>query len=919
MENNITVNLEQRKAAYALNLCSVSVSQIVDYQDINIMEQEYEAILNNLNLENMPKDEALLDILTQILNVITFFRIQEGDKKLVEKRYEQKMKDAIWRAIPNPGVFITGGSPLSIGLSLAYSVGTGYMNYRNAKAENNLELEEEMWKLQRAAVEQLNGLRRELFTTAWRLADAYNYPDEFRLTESQIKHYNEILMDPDPVRRYDRLDYIKEYFEAYPSFWYHLGHAANAIVWTRLAKLSVKDEQKVDGIIYYSEEQNKIIDEVQPYVDIAKQCFEKYFDINESELLRIDETVSTCALEYIDLLDPSIGEEKEKIIKYLDRAVKATGEKLDIMQLCAMKYVQLDETDKAIPLLTHLVAEDYNRVMNGQILSGIFVKAYFETRDSKIRFRYSLLQDRVGENYLFSIDADSFEESAEDFVLRQKALLQSQFKEVLDRLYEKYLIRFNKIVPVVDSRKGDEYFTDDNLEERIADIRRKLPNGPLESQIINANILEGFSCVIADLHKSLSSLSFTNDEEMYTKYRIKLSYTEIKDLIKEIDSILDQAEISGDDYEKITSLKFRSLVEDMITEADDSFAECINSVTSMSDFARLESEINNLCEREGIVIEHKDVIKTSRKKFENVERFSLLTASEAELKEIDEDKARLLKMRDIIEDNIDEVICDSTKFNVIFRATNEMRSYISNSRGNALKDIGKSIVAVFDDNTAYDFDLVFTTSGIIPIHRGKIKSEAAYEDIERINQGIAIGSTKYDHNCIDFDRLYELSQKLNEEAIIIERRGWGNAALRIAVLAVEGVRSKQRDQETSSISDFFESHEGEEIELMEILHEYSDAVLCCVEILEAEKGTLITGNYSFGELRRSDRVLKVGSDGRLLGETTIKKIGPNASDEMGEIEAEVGDVEFGEPSFLVKVSKDNRPKLTAALIRFWKA
>ena len=72
---------EKLKAAYALNLCTVSVSQIIDYNDIFFLEQEYEAILNNLNLEEMPKDEALLRILKQRLDVITYFRIQEGEKK----------------------------------------------------------------------------------------------------------------------------------------------------------------------------------------------------------------------------------------------------------------------------------------------------------------------------------------------------------------------------------------------------------------------------------------------------------------------------------------------------------------------------------------------------------------------------------------------------------------------------------------------------------------------------------------------------------------------------------------------------------------------------------------------------------------------------------------------------------------------
>ena len=66
---------DEIKAAYALNYCTVSVSQIIDYKDINILEQEYEAILNNLNLEIIPKDEALLNILKQLLDTITFFRM----------------------------------------------------------------------------------------------------------------------------------------------------------------------------------------------------------------------------------------------------------------------------------------------------------------------------------------------------------------------------------------------------------------------------------------------------------------------------------------------------------------------------------------------------------------------------------------------------------------------------------------------------------------------------------------------------------------------------------------------------------------------------------------------------------------------------------------------------------------------------
>ena len=80
------------------------------------------------------------------------------------------MKNAIWSAIPN-FTFVAGGDPYAIAISAIASVGMGYMNYRKEKAKISLENEEEEWKLQRSAIEQFNGLRREMFDTAWRLAD----------------------------------------------------------------------------------------------------------------------------------------------------------------------------------------------------------------------------------------------------------------------------------------------------------------------------------------------------------------------------------------------------------------------------------------------------------------------------------------------------------------------------------------------------------------------------------------------------------------------------------------------------------------------------------------------------------------------------------------------------------------------------
>ena len=157
---------EKRKAAYALNLCTVSISQIVDYNDVYVLEQEYNAILNNLNLEAMPKDEALLKILVETLNTITFFRIQELKKQKVESDYQRRMKNAIWSAVPNLSV-IVAGNPIAMVLSVATQVGTAYMNYRREKANAGIEKENSEFELQITAMEQFHALQRELFTTCF--------------------------------------------------------------------------------------------------------------------------------------------------------------------------------------------------------------------------------------------------------------------------------------------------------------------------------------------------------------------------------------------------------------------------------------------------------------------------------------------------------------------------------------------------------------------------------------------------------------------------------------------------------------------------------------------------------------------------------------------------------------------------------
>ena len=144
------------------------------------------------------------------------------------------------------------GNPVAIAMSLATQIGSGYMNYRKEKVNAASDKEDSEIELQITAIEQLNALRRELFTTAWRLADEYDFDDEWRLTEKQIAQYNAILQDSDEYRKYARLEAIANRFVAYPPFWYFYGHTANYIAEAARNEMGLNLQQiDNDRVEYY--------------------------------------------------------------------------------------------------------------------------------------------------------------------------------------------------------------------------------------------------------------------------------------------------------------------------------------------------------------------------------------------------------------------------------------------------------------------------------------------------------------------------------------------------------------------------------------------------------------------------------------------------------------------------------------------
>jgi hypothetical protein len=623
---------DQLKAAYALNLCTVSVSQIVDYKDLNVLEQEYELILNNLNLHNMPKDQALLHILRQILDTVTFFRIYEGDKMMLEKKYQQKIKNAIWNAIPSFAL-VAFGDPYTFAMSMIASVGMGYMNYRKEKANTLTEREEQEWTLQRSAIEQFNALRRELFDTAWRLSDSYGFDDKYRLTESQISQYNSILMDSIPLRKYERLDSIKDNFEAYPPFWYYLANAAMDVV-------NVYKNETAFG---------NNISAINKYTQLAEQNYQKYLD-KDIDLLRNNYIRSACDLEYAALLLdslPRIEENEKKLrlckINYLiDDTIKHCGSKLDILQIASIYYLKINKAEEATKHLRKLVIENYNTKTNSQLLSFIYLQeTIFDSKKfitNTLKYK-ELVQftDRTNlipwVNSEKELTKDHLRNINELFLYKQKEQLHSYFETIVNTIFHKEVISYNKELYNRHYMDANDAFFEDTInaiKERDEEYK-KLYSREDEWKRFTAE-LSG-NTIIISLNKHINKLLRSLDKlvqvafnlnidpekdlasikEVLTKKHFsfkEISFDEAKSSItdesiiqqiKYLKNKIEKNEFDFEDYLRLSSLTLTTIMEKFIEDFVMNFwTKVIAPKNAYKELVNIESNFSDFCNVEGL-------------------------------------------------------------------------------------------------------------------------------------------------------------------------------------------------------------------------------------------------------------------------------------------------------------------------------
>ncbi len=175
-----------------INHLNYVVAKLDNMNDLVSLQQEYENLTDdNLNMEVIP-DETTMQAIVMLMEEVKNLQESNIGSVLAQLTFEQEKRDAIWKALPQPSMFmVSGRDPLTIATSLAISVSvaswTSVQNYYNAKAEAQKKLKEKEFDIAKDKLEYINEINKELFEAQWRLMRRYGIADCERVTRADAR------------------------------------------------------------------------------------------------------------------------------------------------------------------------------------------------------------------------------------------------------------------------------------------------------------------------------------------------------------------------------------------------------------------------------------------------------------------------------------------------------------------------------------------------------------------------------------------------------------------------------------------------------------------------------------------------------------------------------------------------------------
>lgn len=327
-------NTDARNAAMALNHMHAALNKIILYNDKIVLEEEYNNIINNLNL-TVIKDSEIVNVITYLMDTLTSFKLTEMEKEQFQREYQEKLDNTISGTLM--GISVNGITPQQIALSILMSAGSAYMTYKNAQKSAKKGFDKNKWELKKDTISELNEIRKDFLLTYWKIMQRYNMPDKWRITEKQFTRFITILKGNDINKKYRQLLRMKGEMSLFPTYWYELSLV--------LHKLNKKDDEL------------KAISE---------------YEILNDKLLRHNSYYSLMLANKTSYYDYKT--ESEKIINILNKIYDIDPLNAERKLFIAMKYQQMGYSKKAEKLLNENIDDNFLPVLSQKLKANIYLK-----------------------------------------------------------------------------------------------------------------------------------------------------------------------------------------------------------------------------------------------------------------------------------------------------------------------------------------------------------------------------------------------------------------------------------------------------------------------------------------------------------------------------------------------------------------
>lgn len=271
-----------------MNYCINSITNVIHYKSMPLLEHEIDQLLNNLTMEQIVGLYEVQSFRSTMIEKISALQITEEEKEVMKRVQEMKRENLLYQSISNslnPTLLLTGGgnNAKQLAFMAIVSVARAAVEYKSASNEADIEELQAMWKYRKADLENFAELRQKALDLVYDLFQKYGLNERDRLTEATSTLFSQIIAEEDPHARVRKLLDNRRTFQGTADYYYYLGMA-----YTDIDNYSIGKKYLDQYLAMYAKAPIFRYDEKTGCIALSRLAFEN--ELSRSEVINLVNT-----------------------------------------------------------------------------------------------------------------------------------------------------------------------------------------------------------------------------------------------------------------------------------------------------------------------------------------------------------------------------------------------------------------------------------------------------------------------------------------------------------------------------------------------------------------------------------------------------------------------------------------------------